>query len=525
MYAIYARVSTEEQAKKGYSLQDQVRRCRKKIDAPSNEIIEYIDEGISGEFLERPQLTRLREDLRKGIIKTVVCLDPDRLSRDLNNALILANEIDKRAELVFVNGDYDKTPQGRLFFQIRGAIAEFEKATINMRMSNGRKEKARNGKVVKNYHVYGYTYNKEAGQMEIYNPEAEVVRLIFELFTNPQGRVRGINGIAHFLTKHRIPTKLQIMFEAGKTKKVPKNGFVWHKQVVRQILMNPAYKGEFYQNRWNTEGMLGNKFRDKEDRIQMTERPRSEWIRVPCPAIIDALTFDFVQEQLKEARRRFAGQQRNQYLLSGLLRCGDCGNTMVGRKSKNWGKYVFEYSDVKNTAGAKHKGCGNRIACEKLDSFVWDTFINLVVTRGQAAAEAAATVEGDTQRSFEEIEIERIENELQNIVAQRKGYYTMLAQAMANPKGIFKPSEIEEMIREANEREEALTKERDELAAQIERYKQNQFTEEILSETIEQFLAEGSPETLTLERKQEFLRKVFREIRVFDNGKVEFYKF
>ncbi|MEH7087271.1 hypothetical protein V7139_31915 [Neobacillus drentensis] len=37
---------------------------------------------------------------------------------------------------------------------------------------------------------------------------------------------------------------------------------------------------------------------------------------------------------------------------------------------KNLGKYVLEYSDVKNTADAKHKGCGNRISCEKLDAMV-----------------------------------------------------------------------------------------------------------------------------------------------------------
>lgn len=438
--------------------------------------------------------------------------------------LILADEIDAKAELIFVNHEYDTTPEGRMFFQLRGMFAEYEKNKINQRMTSGRRSKAEKGKVVKDYHVYGYTYNKESGQMEIYEPEAEIVRLIFELFTNPQGRVRGINGIAHYLTKRGVPTKLQTLFEAGKTKKIPKNGFIWHKQVVRQLLMNPAYKGEFYQNRWNTEGMLGNKFRDKDDRIQMTERPRSEWIQVPCPAIIDVTTFDFVQEQLKEARRRFAGEQRNQYLLSGLLRCGDCGNTMVGRRAKNWGTYTFEYSDAKNTAGTKCKGCGNRIACEKLDLFVWETFKNLVVSRGQSAAvEVAATIEAET-KSFEEIELDRIAGELQNIVTQRKGYYAMMAQAMANPSGIFKPAEVEEMIRDVNEREALLTKERDDLTAQMERYQQNQFTEEILSETVEQFLNE-SPESLTFERRQEFLRKVFREIRIFNNGKVEFYNF
>ncbi|MFC5703750.1 recombinase family protein [Cohnella faecalis] len=50
----YARVSTEEQAKRGYGLSDQVRRCRKKITELSGdnvEVFEYLEEGVSGEFL------------------------------------------------------------------------------------------------------------------------------------------------------------------------------------------------------------------------------------------------------------------------------------------------------------------------------------------------------------------------------------------------------------------------------------------------------------------------------------------
>jgi Site-specific recombinases, DNA invertase Pin homologs len=76
MVGIYCRVSTEESAQRGYSIQDQIRECRKK--AGTDETIEYIDEGVSGEFLDRPGLSRLREDVRKGLITKVVCLDPDR---------------------------------------------------------------------------------------------------------------------------------------------------------------------------------------------------------------------------------------------------------------------------------------------------------------------------------------------------------------------------------------------------------------------------------------------------------------
>src|SRR5690606_26374424 len=82
-----------------------------------DDAIEYIDEGVSGEFLDRPGLTRLREDVRKGLITKVVCLDPDRLSRKLMNQLIVTEEFDRHGvELVFVNGEYARTPEGQLFY-------------------------------------------------------------------------------------------------------------------------------------------------------------------------------------------------------------------------------------------------------------------------------------------------------------------------------------------------------------------------------------------------------------------------
>lgn len=114
------------------------------------------------------------------------------------NQLIVSEEIERNAELVFVNGDYQKTPEGMLFYQMRGAIAEFEKAKINERMSRGRREKARQGKVVKDYLVYRYDYDQESNQLIVNEQEAPIVQLIFELFTTPNnGIVKGINGIAH----------------------------------------------------------------------------------------------------------------------------------------------------------------------------------------------------------------------------------------------------------------------------------------------------------------------------------------
>lgn len=503
--AIYVRVSTEDQAKHGYSIADQVRQCRAK--AKTDEIIEYIDDGISGEFLDRPALTKLRTDVKDGLIETVICYDPDRLSRKLVNSLIVTEEIEKRAKLIFVNGEYKNTPEGMLFYQMRGAFAEFEKAKIKERTSGGRRSKARQGKVVRDFHVYGYDYNKESGQFTINDSEAKIVRMIYDLFTKPNDLVKGINGIAKFLTAQGIPTK--------------KNAEVWHRQVVRQILMNRVYIGEFYQNRWNTEGMLGNKFRDDDDKIPLTERPKDEWILTGCPQIIPVEQWQFAQKLLDESRRRWAGKPKNNYLLSGLLRCGECGNTMTGRKSKNWGVDVFEYTCFKNTAGAKNSGCGHRIKRDVLEEEVW----NYIYKRLTGRKEVAATIdeqETANQMSFEEAELERISKELAKITKGRKRLMMLLTESDDDTDDLI--DDVRNQLRELKDKETELLEHQSALETVIAEQSSNQMSENILEEAMEYYLT-LNPDEITFEQKQSLVRMIVREIRIYKDERVDIFGF
>lgn len=489
MIGVYARVSTEEQAKSGFSIDFQVREGKKKVG--TEEVKVYIDDGYSGEFLERPELTQMRQDVRDGIITKIVCLDPDRLARKLMLQLILTDEFEKRGvEIIFVNGEYAKTPEGQLFYSLRGAIAEFEKSKINERMTRGRKEKANQGKVIKNSFTYGYDFDKEKGELIINEEEARVVQLIFNLFTRPNDIAKGINGIAHYLTDNLIPTK--------------RGAKVWHKQVVRQILMNETYTGRFPQNRWNTEGMLGNKHKPKEERVPMKLRPKEEWIYVDCPEIVSRFQFEQAQKLLSEARRRFAKSSLNQYLLSGLVRCAKCDNTMTGRKSKNWGTYVFEYSDIKGTSGAKFKGCGMRVSCEVLDNIVWERVHNWLSQPEEIAAASMETA----QENMSELEITRVERELEKTKAARK----KLIKLFSSDIGLGE-EEIREELRELADKEEALKKHHVELLAQMEGLEDLESSRNLLKETLEYYLT-LNPEELTFEDKQNLIRRVVKEVRV-----------
>lgn len=491
------RVSTEEQAKKGYSIQDQLRDCRRVAGADA--VREYVDEGVTGEFLDRPALSRLREDVRSGLITRVICLDPDRLSRKLMNQLIISEEIEKRAELVFVNGEYRDTPEGRLFYQMRGAISEFEKAKINERMCRGRREKARQGKVVRDYSIYGYDYDRDSSSLVVNEYEAGIVKLIFELFTAKEKSVQGMNGIAKFLTERGIPTK--------------RGAKVWHKEVIRQILLNRTYIGEFYQNRWFTEGMLGNKFRSPEDRISMKERPKEDWILVPCPVIIERNVFEYAQELLKESRRRWAGMARYEYLLSGLVRCGLCGNTMTGRRWKNWGKYIFYYTDIKATAGAKFKGCGMKVQTAELEEKVWEVVKQWLEGQdGQCTNELEPEKEDDF---FEKAELDRIDRKLEEITKGRQNIISFLASA-GDSLDAKSMEDIRVKLSQLKEEEEQLQTRKNELVSAMEDNGAAVFRQNIMQEALEYYLSKA-PEEITFQDKKELIRFIVREVRVYKN--------
>lgn len=145
----YTRISTDEQIASGYGLDAQAQKKRAYATAIGIDLAEVVvDDAYSRAYLDRPGLTALLDRLRAGEISTVIIAKLDRLSRSLRNLLNLhGDEFAKNSvALVSVTEQFDaSTPSGRLFFQMVGLFAEFERNVITERTSDGRKEKARKG--------------------------------------------------------------------------------------------------------------------------------------------------------------------------------------------------------------------------------------------------------------------------------------------------------------------------------------------------------------------------------------------
>lgn len=491
LVAIYARVSTEDQAKKGYSIPEQLHECRRKAREISNDPIrEYVDDGYTGEILERPALERMLDDIRKGLIHTVVCLSPDRLSRKTYVYLYITDVIDRHGvKLHYVTTTRENTAEGQLVEQILAAAAEYQKKKIIYDTARGRRAKARQGKVLRDFQVYGYDYDKETENFVINKDEAPIVYEIWERFVI---RDHSMNSIAKDLTARGVPTK------KGKT--------VWHRNVVRQILTNEIYTGTFYANKWNTEGMGLNKFKRPEDRVRIRLRPREEWIPIPTPAIVPKEWWTIVQEKLANNRKKYAGVRGvGGYLCSRLLRCGRCGNRMSGTPYKEWGKKVFVYTCRKNFAGAKNPGCGRHIHIEKIDEPVWDYIVKLVNNPDLIMKE----LETNDQPTPQQRELQRLERELEKAQKAKKRLIKLIANGLED-------EDIEAELREWKEKEEKLLQ-------RITALKELVAKEEIAAARVEYYrsvieqLVKTDLDNMSTHEKNELARTLIREIIVHDD--------
>lgn len=346
MNAIYARVSTDAQAETGYSIADQIRTCRAHAEKIGLEIIEYVDDGYSGEYIERPALDRLRSDLRSKLITNVIVYDPDRLSRNLTNQLVIADDIEKAgANLIFLTHDYDASPEGKMFFSIRGAISAFEKAKIRERTMRGKRSKALSGKLVFNDGLYGYDYDKDKSMYTINDQEAKNVRIIFDLYT----------------TKGYGTPSLWAELKAMDL--VSRNGQPFVLSTLNTMLRNETYSGTKISFRVHDKA-IGQKKRQK------TTREESEWISIAVPAIITQETWEKAVECRRINKVTAKRNRKYDYLFSNIIRCMGCGYALHGatyhRGDKDYHYYVC-------TAYINNNECNVRkcIPGEELDNAVW----------------------------------------------------------------------------------------------------------------------------------------------------------
>lgn len=298
----YVRVSTQEQARNGYSVGEQEEKIRAYCSLKEWDLVKvYADPGYTGTNYDRPALQRMLSETDRFDMVLVYRLD--RLSRSQEGALHLVNDL-KSKGIAFnsISENFDtSTPIGQAMLGIAAAFAQLDHDTILERMALGKDGRARKGLWRGGSSVpIGYDYKD--GQLVINEDGAAQVRKVYDLYLSGWS----MNAISRYMFEH--------YGTAYNT---------WSSPVCAlRVLKNPLYKG------WL--------------------RYKGELIKGQHKAIIDPQAWDNAQALYRSRYDTLGDHQKNphiaRHLLTGLIRCPSCGSRYITHtsihKNRNYTYYT-----------------------------------------------------------------------------------------------------------------------------------------------------------------------------------------
>lgn len=400
----YLRVSTKEQGDYGFSLPTQDLDNRAYAARSNIDIIDTIQEDVSGLILERPGLSKARRMLREGIVDTIIAHDSDRLSREPSHYSILRAEWQELGiELHYalrgkINLD-DMAAQ--MMEDMHGRFANQWYKKIVENTHRGKRGKVTSGKVtVAKRPPYGY--RQEGDSLVIYEPEAEIVRLIFRLYTIEK---MSLGELAEYLDNQGIPSP-------GDGKKYHKirGRTAWSQTQLRRILRRETYLGIWH---WGKSKKIIIVVAGRQIKREI-KAPREKWIGVEVPPIIDQSTFDTAQHLLKSNKQNSPRNTKYQYLMQKRLTCGKCGCRMYGLTQRHSGKAWMYYHCGSKDKNHTSPDCGAPyFRAIDVDETIWTWIKNILRNPEEFERLLNASLgERLAEQPFLILELERVQGEI-----------------------------------------------------------------------------------------------------------------
>ena len=378
--AIYSRKS--KFTGKGESIGNQIELCKEYIrahygDDALDNLMVYEDEGFSGGNLNRPDFKKMMAAAKERKFKAVIVYRLDRISRNISDFSSLIEEL-ARLDIAFVSikEQFDTgSPMGRAMMYIASVFSQLERETIAERIRDNMHELAKAGRWLGGTTPTGFESEgeekvtvdgkkKKTFKLKLVPQEAEIVRLIYDLFTE---------------TNSLTMTEAELM----KRRIVTRNGNYFTRFSIKAILQNPVYmiadqeaydyltekEADLFSDRAEFDGkhgIMAYNRTDQEKGKTTHYNPVNEWIVAvgKHPGLIPGKTWVRVQDALEQNKSKaFRRPKSNEALLTGLLYCR-CGNRMYPKLSKRRtadGDVIFTYV-CKLKERSQRSLCNNRNA-------------------------------------------------------------------------------------------------------------------------------------------------------------------
>jgi site-specific DNA recombinase len=397
----------------------------------------------------------LRDGAEDRAFEVVGVLSPDRLARKYTYQVLLLEEMGRAGcEVVFVDHPVSDDPNDQLLLQIRGAIAEYERALLGERFRRGKLQKAREGHFIGGRAPYGYRYVPKRdgvpGHLVVDETESELVRMLYG-----------------WLIEERMTVR-QILKRLNEGPWLPRSGGArWSASVVHRILSDPTYSGTAYANRYRyvpPERPRARGPRSGENTCRKL-RPKEEWIPIAVPPIIDEETRRLAQAQLeRNATLSFRNNKKYSYLLRCLLSCQSCELAMFGVTYKATDtrpeRRYYQCHGKDPILSAREHKCTQRPAkAGELEEAVWEHIKDLMRDPERLLSQFEEFARSTSENGeVEEAEAKKFEGHLKRLSRER----TRLVDAYQ--AGVIELDEFEERRAKIAQRREALRAQYDQQA-------------------------------------------------------------
>ena len=295
-----------------------------------HEIIgESFDDNVSGMHFEREGIAKIYEVVDAGKIDAIVVKDLSRLGRHRTQTALFIDYLRENNVRVLsaTEGIDTFNENDDLIIGFKGLVNAFYARDGSRRVRTGYRQKQKSGIVITP--PFGYFKDKNTNQIIIVPESADTIRLIYSSYISGMG----FKAIARMLNEqnHKTPAKMQLELIG---KRMPKDQekilkkYLWDATMVSRILQEEAYTGTLICHK-SERNKINKTFRYTEPEEQFRHEnflpviiPRDLWEEV-----------QFLIQQRKEQNVRAAPDQRI-HRYSGLILCGDCGRSFLGKRIK-----------------------------------------------------------------------------------------------------------------------------------------------------------------------------------------------